>query len=64
MFKGNNVLKLNEATVITALEEYLNARIVTGADEVRISSIVLDASMGTGRWFSVAVTSDKEKAAK
>ncbi len=63
MFKGNNVLKLNEATVIAALEEYINARIISGSDEVKVTSVTLDSSTGyNGRRFSVTTSAQAETA--
>lgn len=40
MIKGQNEFRLNEATVMAAIEEYLNARIVKGEDELEVSGVM------------------------
>lgn len=52
MLKGNNVLMLNEATLIAAIEEYLNSRISLNLDKVKVQSV----SYATDKQFRVAVT--------
>jgi hypothetical protein len=39
MLVGHNVLELNPATVMKALEEYLNARIVEVTDYVNVNTV-------------------------
>jgi hypothetical protein len=45
MFKGNNVLELNAATVIEAVQEYLNKRIIAPAPPPKIMSVSYTGSV-------------------
>jgi len=54
MIKGANEFHLNEATVIAALEEYLNARIVKGDDELKVTDVSMSLSSGV-RTFIVKI---------
>lgn len=56
MFKGHNILKLNEATVIAALQEYLNKRTV--GDVLKVTSIRTETVNGSW-WFSVSTEEGK-----
>lgn len=55
--KGNNELRLNEATVIEALQEYLDR---CWNPSVKVTSIVTDGSRSCGLTFVVKI---KEKPA-
>lgn len=65
MFKGNNILKLNEATLIAAVEEYLNARIVKGEDELKVLSVrESNGNTSYDRSFEVGTTNDQQQVVK
>lgn len=54
MFKGLNELRLNEATVMAAVEEYLNQRISNTSDEVEVTT-VRETAVTSPRSFTVFV---------
>lgn len=54
MFKGCNILKLNEATLIAAVEEYINGRILASTDDIKVYFVrEWSGSSGSAREFEI-----------
>lgn len=56
--KGNNMLALNTATIIEAVQEYLDKRLTSNA-RVRVTDVSQDSSYGSATYV-VRVTDEQE----
>lgn len=56
--KGSNKMNLNEATMMDAVQEYLNKRTAVGYKAPKVTGVKADSSYGS-RGFDVTLTSEE-----